>query len=489
MKESSDHGALCKISESLSFENSYTSCYILEEATRRFVSRLKMKHIPLDYRFTDGCSISRIAFNISGGCNEEKSELWPSASMDESYSVEIDNGTISIYSKEIWGTLHALETILQLVWRSKLGQNVIFQRKMEDWPRLAHRGVLIDTSKHYLSTEAIKNITVALSIVKMNVLHWHMTDDESFPYSSTVYPELSSKGAYHPHEYVYERGEIDSLIEFARLHGVRVIVEFDTPGHTLSWGKGHPEILSGEARKGPINPTCDNVRTFLSNLFQEILSVFPDGYLHLGGSVFDKHWWREDEAIQKFMKENGFDEDYNKLESYYFEQLMEIIQNITSDAHRTVTPVVWQSVFEDGYRGNSNTIVQVLNNSDWKSAVKSITSAGYRVINSACWSEDYGDFTDHGEKFYYCEPADFGGTDEEAKLVIGGEFVIWGTYVDDTNLLLQSWPVIAVAAERLWSDFAYDFGIFLTEFNMLYCRMKILDWKLKPFTRPGFCEP
>ncbi|CAH8855462.1 unnamed protein product [Trichobilharzia szidati] len=124
-------------------------------------------------------------------------------------------------------------------------------------------------------------------------------------------------------------------------------------------------------------------------------------------------------------------------------------------------------------KGNSNTIVQVLNNSDWKSAVKSITSAGYRVINSACWSEDYGDFTDHGEKFYYCEPADFGGTDEEAKLVIGGEFVIWGTYVDDTNLLLQSWPVIAVAAERLWSDFAYDFGIFLTEFNMLYCRMKM----------------
>nr|CAH8855299.1 unnamed protein product [Trichobilharzia regenti] len=229
-KESSDHGVLCKISESVSFENSYTSCYILKEATRRFVSRLKMKHIPIVYQFTDGCSISRIVFNISGGCNEEENELWPSASMDESYSVKIDNGTISIHSEEIWGTLHAFETILQLVYRSELGQNVIFQRKVEDSPRLPHRGVLIGTSKHYLRTEAIKNITAALSIMKMNVLHWHMTDDESFPYSSTVYPELSSKGAYHPREYVYERGEIGSLIEFARLRGVRVIVEFDTPG-------------------------------------------------------------------------------------------------------------------------------------------------------------------------------------------------------------------------------------------------------------------
>nr|CAH8855290.1 unnamed protein product [Trichobilharzia regenti]CAH8855308.1 unnamed protein product [Trichobilharzia regenti] len=136
-----------------------------------------------------------------------------------------------------------------------------------------------------------------------------------------------------------------------------------------------------------------------------------------------------------------------------------------------MTPVVWQSVFEDGYRGGPNTIVQVLNNSDWKSAVKSITSAGYRVINSACWFEDYGDFTDYGEKLYYCKPADFVGTEEETKLVIGGEFVIWGTYVDDTNLLLQSWPVIAVAAERLWAYYAYHFDFFLMELDMLYCRM------------------
>ncbi|VDQ03237.1 unnamed protein product [Trichobilharzia regenti] len=345
IKDYSGHGGLCKIDESLSFENDYPSCYILEEAMRRFLLRLRMKHIQIAYQSKEKCSISRIAVNISEGCNEKDN------------SIDIDNGTINIYSEEIWGTLHAFETILQLVYRGEHGQT-------------------------------------ALSIVKMNVLHWHMTDDESFPYSSSIYPELSAKGAYHPQEYVYERAEIDSLIEFARLRGIRVIVEFDTPGHTLSWGKGHSEILTGEEHEGPINPISENILTFLSNLFQEILSVFHDECLHLGGSVFDKHWWQEDEAIEEFMQQKGFDQDYNKLESYYFQQLTEIIQNTASETHKTISPVVWHSVFENGFRGDLNTIIQVLNNDDWKSFVKSITSAGYKVINSACWSENYGDFSD-----------------------------------------------------------------------------------------------
>nr|CAH8854684.1 unnamed protein product [Trichobilharzia regenti] len=150
---------------------------------------------------------------------------------------------------------------------------------------------MIDTARHYLSTDTIRNLIDAMSMVKMNVLHWHMTDDESFPYDSSVYPELSSQGAYHPHEYVYERGEIDSLIEFARLRGIRVIVEFDTPGHTSSWGRSHPEILSGESHEGPINPASEDTRTILSNLFQEVVSVFPDKFLHLGGSVYDRQLW------------------------------------------------------------------------------------------------------------------------------------------------------------------------------------------------------
>nr|CAH8820425.1 unnamed protein product [Trichobilharzia regenti] len=334
---------------------------------------------------------------------------------------------------------------------------------------------MIDTARHYLSVETIKNVIAALSMVKMNVLHWHMTDDESSRmFLQCILNCLQRERIMH--------------IQFARLHGVRVIVEFDSPGHTLSWGKSHPEILSGESHDGPINPVDENVWPFLSNLFSEVLSVFPDRVLHLGGSIYDRHSWQEDANIQEFMKEKGFDQDYNKLENYYFERLTEVIQNITS-ASQSVTPVVWQNVFENGFRVNEkNVIIQVHNNSDWEAVTKSITSSGYRVINSACWSKVVRNFDDAWKTLNDCDPAAFGGTDEEAQLVIGGEVTIWGTYVDDTNLFLRSWPITAVAAERLWSMDPGDIQDFSWRMKEFYCRMLLLNWKVRPFTGPGFCR-
>nr|CAH8852754.1 unnamed protein product [Trichobilharzia regenti] len=495
----------CRISKSLDIKHDYTSCYILEDALKRFVLRLERTQEESFSLLPDSCKVTTIQIDISGGCNEESVKLWPSDSMKESYMVNISEGIIHIQSDEIWGTLHALETVLQLVSRSANYQNAIYECSIEDSPRFPHRGMMIDTARHYLSTETIKNVIAALSMVKMNVLHWHMTDDESFPYVSSVYPELSSKGAYHAHSYVYERDEIDSLVEFARLHGVRVIVEFDSPDeeyfdcsvitsyyspcHTGSWGKSHPEILSDVSYdQGLINPVDENVWPFLSNLFGEVLKVFPDNVLHLGGSNYDRHPWQEDANIQEFMKQKGFDQDYNKLENYYFEHLTEVIQNITSGSH-SVTPVVWQNVFENGFRDNDkNIIIQVHNNSYWEDVIDLVTSSGYRVINSACWSKVVGNFGDAWKTLYDCDPAVFGGSEEEVQLVIGGEVIIWGTYVDDTNLFLRSWPITAVAAERLWLIDAGDFHDFSKRLKKLHCQMILLNWNVKPFTGPGFCR-
>nr|CAH8852764.1 unnamed protein product [Trichobilharzia regenti] len=139
------------------------------------------------------------------------------------------------------------------------------------------------------------------------------------------------------------------------------------------------------------------------------------------------------------MKEKGFNQDYNKLENYYFERLTEVIQNITSMS-QSMTPVVRQNVFENGFRSNENAvIIQVHNNSDWEAVTKSNTSSGYRVINSACWSKVVRNFDDAWKTLNDCDPAAFGGSEEEAQLVIGGEVIMWGAYADDTNLFLRSW--------------------------------------------------
>nr|CAH8852762.1 unnamed protein product [Trichobilharzia regenti] len=479
---------LCKISNTLNIEHNYSGCHILEEAIKRFMLRLNMLHPVLLFPQFEICTISKMAIVISEGCDERESKLWPYYSMDESYTLNISQNTLYIESHEIWGTLHALETILQSLYKARHNQNVMFICRIEDSPRFPHRGMMIDTARHYLTIETIQNVIDALSMMKMNVLHWHMTDDEAFPYDSSVYPELSSGGAYYPHLFVYEKDEIESIIEYARIRGVRVMVEFDTPGHTLSWGASHPELLSGISHDGPLKPVGEEVWTFLSNLFREILSVFPHSFLHLGGNKYDRHSWQEDIEIQNFMEQNGFDQDYNKLENHYFEQLTGIIQNIAANSGG-ITPVVWQEVFENGFRGNANTVIHVANQSNWENLVKSITSTGgYRVINSACWQEIDNDFARNGEKLYNCDPTKFEGTDEETGLVIGGEALIWGTYIDDISLFIEAWPLTAVVAERLWSHNANDFGEFLKRLEEFRCRMRVFNWKVKPFTGPGFCS-
>lgn len=130
---------------------------------------------------------------------------------------------------------------------------------------------------------------------KINVFHWHLTDDPSFPYQSTTFPNLTEFGAFDPVTHVYTPEDVKRIIEEARIRGIRVIPEFDTPGHTKSWGLGMPNLLTACQDEngtntgvfGPIDPTLRSTFAFLSEFFEEITSVFPDKYLHIGGDEVD----------------------------------------------------------------------------------------------------------------------------------------------------------------------------------------------------------
>lgn len=118
----------------------------------------------------------------------------------------------------------------------------------------------------------ILQILDGMAYTKLNVFHWHIVDDQSFPYQSITYPELSEQGAYHPSA-IYTQADVANVIEYARLRGIRVMAEFDTPGHTRSWGVSHPELLTECGGKyagklGPIDPTKEEVYTFIENLFR-----------------------------------------------------------------------------------------------------------------------------------------------------------------------------------------------------------------------------
>jgi N-acetyl-beta-hexosaminidase len=166
---------------------------------------------------------------------------------DESYTLDIPasaNGQISITAPTVYGAMHALETLSQLVTYDFDTEGYAVAAvpwSIADAPRFPHRGLMVDTARHFETLSAIRGMIDSLPYSKINVLHWHMSDSQSFPMESKTHPRLW-KGAFSDQER-YTQADIASVVEYARLRGVRVMVEFDMPGHAGSWCKGYPEVI------------------------------------------------------------------------------------------------------------------------------------------------------------------------------------------------------------------------------------------------------
>nr|CAH8820588.1 unnamed protein product [Trichobilharzia regenti] len=485
---------LCNIDETLQFIHDYHSCFILMESLKRFYEHLTINNPPsLASNDIASCFITSLSVDIEQSCDETENKLWPYDMMDESYMVNITDGIIEISSQEIWGTLHALETILQLVYRSE-SDSVIYQGVVNDVPIFTHRGIMIDTARHFLSISEIEKMIDAMSMVKMNTLHWHVTDDESFPYSFFSYPELSTWGSYDDKSTVYLPDEVNALLEYARLRGVRVIPEFQTPAHTMRWNLLNIPLLTRcfkgdepDFAYGPMNPTENITYTFLSRIFNEVLTAFPDSMIHLGGSDVSYDCWKSNPFIRNFMNDNGYGDDYTKLESYYFQRLMTTILGANS-SEWTTSPIVWQDVFENGFREETPVVIH-LYKPDWAQILDEVTKTGYRAILSSCWDLSAVEPGDDWKKVYECDLISFEATDEQLSLIIGGEALLWGQYIDDANLFTETWPLAAAVAERLWSQEQSETDEFAQRLHQLRCQMLKRGWPAQVITGPGFCYP
>lgn len=412
-----------------------------------------------------------------------------SSKTDESYSLTVTNGKAAINASSTYGAMRGLETFSQLVYRTQDGSYCINEVIMiKDEPRFGFRGTMIDTSRHYLSLDTILRHVDAMAYNKFNVLHWHIVDDQSFPYQSPAFPDLSAKGAYDT-THVYSQFDIAQVIDYARSRGIRVIPEFDTPGHTQSWGPGQPGLLtpcytSGKptGTYGPINPLPDSTWSFLQKFYTEIVNVFPDNYIHIGGDEVSFDCWKSNPDIQKWMSSKNYT-DYAKLEQYYEQKLLDLVGSLNKSY------VAWQEIFDNGLKIRQDTVIDVWKGGyNWKSEMANVTKAGFNAILSSCWYLNYISYGSDWPNYYNCEPFSFNGTSAQKSLVVGGEACMWAEFVDSSNFLSRFWPRGCAPGERLWSaQTVTDVDDAKIRIHNQRCRLLSRGIDAEPANGPGYC--
>lgn len=422
---------------------------------------------------------------LTGQC-----EGMPHFSMDETYYLTVTNPSrASLQARSVWGIMRGLETFSQIVYPYNDTHFVVNRTEINDAPRFSHRGLLIDTSRHFIPIHSIIDTLDAMAYNKMNVLHWHIVDDQSFPFVSRTFPDLSDFGSFNPETHTYNPSDVARVIEEARQRGIRVLPEFDTPGHTQSWGKAYPELLTPcyngatpNGKLGPMNPILNSTYRFLKEFFDEVTRVFPDQYLHLGGDEVPFNCWKSNPNITDFMKNLKMKGQYGKLEEYYIQKLLGIIQEFRKSY------IVWQEVFDNGVEVAPDTVVHVWRDPQ-EPELKKVTGEGYHALLSTCWYLDYISYGSDWKKYYTCDPQRFDGTPTMKQLVLGGEACIWGEWVDSTNLISRTWPRASAVAERLWSPASLVDPEAATErFEEHRCRMIRRGIHAEPSNGPGYCE-
>ncbi|VVC99099.1 unnamed protein product [Leptidea sinapis] len=302
------------------------------------------------------------------------------------------------------------------------------------------------------------------------------------------------QGAYDQ-SIVYKKEDIESVVEYARNLGIRVIPEFDVPGHTRSWGNAFPSVLTecysqgNVIGLGPMDPTKNITYKLLRDLFQEVQEWFPDKYFHIGGDEVELDCWRSNPELREYMNQNNL--TVTDLHSMFMRQAIPLLANDSE-------VVVWQEVFDEGVPLSTDTLIQVWKGS-WISEMVNVLTAGHRLIFSSTW---YLDAMSSGwTDYYWADPRQmvYDVTYNQTLLngIVGGEACMWGEMVDDRNVMSRVWPRASAVAERLWSANTigrrsmYD-SIPPEVYHRIEehtCRMIRRGVEAQPPTGPGFCIP
>lgn len=368
----------------------------------------------------------------------------PSLGDDESYVIEVGPSQARLKAPLVVGALRGLETLLQWLDGAPDGWGLRAAR-IDDRPRFPWRGLMLDVARHWMPIDVVKRQLDAMAAVKLNVLHLHLTEDQGFRIESTRFPKLHQAGS---DGLFFTQAQIRDIVAHAADRGIRVVPEFDMPGHVTAWLVGHPELGSApgpyeiERAWGIFDPALDPTREalypFLDRFLGEMAALFPDAYLHIGGDENNGKHWGANPAITSFMQQRGF-ADAHALQAYFNGRVQKILQK-----HRKHM-VGWDEILHPDLPKDI-----VIHSWRGQKALFEAARQGYSGILSNGW---YIDLMHPTDQHYLVDPlpADSGLSEAEAARVLGGEATMWSEFVDPHTVDSRVWPRTAAIAERLWS--------------------------------------
>lgn len=421
--------------------------------------------------------------------------------VDESYTLTIAQGSssIEITAETVYGALHAFTTLQQIVINGGNKKLIVEQPvSIKDKPLYPVRGIMIDSGRNYLSKKKIKEQIDGMALSKLNVLHWHMVDAQSWPVELDTYPQMT-EDAYSENE-VYSKACMKEIIQYAAERGVRVLPEIDMPGHANSgWKQINRDMMACidswwsndvwplhtavEPNPGQLDILNNKTYEVTGKVYKELASIFPDNWFHIGGDELHMNCYNFSSLARDFFASG---KSMGDLYQYWVDHAL---PNFRAQANKTF--VMWEDVVMSADAAATGVVPKDVVLQAWNNGltnINNITAKGYRVIVSSSdfmyldcgfggWvgnDQRYNvmvnpNATDGSPNFNWgagggswCAPYktwqriydfDFtqGLSDAQKALVQGAIAPLWSEQVDDVVISNKMWPRAAALAELVWS--------------------------------------
>ncbi|CAD7812796.1 Beta-hexosaminidase [Chryseobacterium aquaeductus] len=419
------------------------------------------------------------------------------------YEIQITTDFISITGKDNEGLFHGVQTLLQLIQTSKASK--LPSLKIEDEAKFAWRGMHLDVSRHFFTVYEVKQYIDYLAMYKLNTFHWHLTDDQGWRIEIKKYPKLTQIGSkrkksmigayvdntfdgkpYGP--YFYTQEEIKDVVKYAQERHITVVPEIEMPGHALAALSAYPELA---CTKEPFEPATkwgvfddvfcpkDETFTFLENVLDEVIQLFPSQYIHIGGDECPKTRWKDCAHCQDLIKKNNLKDEHG-LQSYFIQR----IEKYVNSKGRKI--IGWDEILEGGLAPNA----AVMSWTGIKGGIEAAKTNHFAVMTPGAYC-----YFDHYQGDPQTEPNAFGGftpldkvysynpipselNEEKSKYILGVQANLWTEYIlDFKQVQYMIFPRLMALSEVGWGtsdpDHYKDFENRVVEHFKILDQMKI----------------